>query len=142
MITVNTTDDKEVMFDNSLARKYSNIIAALPADVSTVKLNINSKYMNLVKLYIEHHGAHEAECPVPPLKISWEIKSVFKDPWDSEFFQNVLNLEKDEKLVHFLSAVEYLDMDIMLRKATLVVALNLVHQVGMDPDKLIEKFKN
>lgn len=142
-ITIKTTDAQTVTVDRALLEKFSVLVkVALSSDndVRELALNISHTHMKLVVEYIEHHSKKETNSPVPPLTVSWTLANSFEDKWDGEFLARVLEIERDTLLIAFCRSVEYLDMETLLKKTTLAVAIGIVRDQGLKSDKLAEEF--
>lgn len=142
-INIQTKDNKTIAVDSELIQKFSTLVkTALSHDKDVVELplNIPAQHLQLAVEYMIHHDKKETSSPVPPLQTSWTVDNSFEDKWDSTFFKRVLELEKDSLIIQFIRSIEYLDMDILLKKCALVAAIGCVQTHGLQSEKLAESF--
>ena len=140
-VTISTNDNKAVVIDRTLLSRFSPLAKdMLAGDAAEIALNIPHRHLELIHRYMEHHSTKESVSPVPPIQKDWKLDSVFIDTWDGEFFKTVQTEEKDPDMVDFCKSVEYLSMDNLLRKTTLVITMNIIEKTGLDSDKIAEEF--
>lgn len=143
-LVIETTDKKSISISRDLIMKYSILVANVIEDdpeAKSVELNISSQHFDLIKEYIEHHGAGvEAGTPVPPIAIDWTLEKALPDKWDAEFLTRCQTSLEDHALIEFSNAVSYLGMDALVKKVTLAIAITLVATHGLQADKLATAF--
>lgn len=141
-INITTNDEKVISVNSNLITKFSGLVkAALTKDKDTeLTLNIPESHLKLAIEYMEHHDKKETCSPVPPLQVSWTVENAYEDKWDGTFLNKVIASENDPLLISFCRSVEYLDMDFLLKKATLAITIGIVRDHGLKSDKLAEEF--
>lgn len=138
-----SADGSRVGFDRTLIAAYSTVIkAALSKDEkeTDVKMDRAATGASLKQIaeYINHHKNVEAP---PPKKTPIDEKSdasALLDKWDYEFIQRCKT--SDPFLVDLVNLADALQMDNLIEKVTLDLAISLRRTCGNDPQKMFEEY--
>lgn len=126
-ITIKTTDG-QIEIDRDLFQKFSSVARKITNDTLTV--DVETKYVELVKEYVEHHQKTESAAPSGQVQTTWTVETVYDDKWDGRFFTKIIKNETDPYLGELARAAKYFDLTAMFRKIVVAVAIGVVGRAG------------
>jgi hypothetical protein len=133
MISIKCNNDETVdlEFLSKFTKRTAEELNALAAPIAHVRA---------IAEYTTHHAVKETAPPAGPMTLKSTIASSFEDKWDVDFFTQLLVTETDPHLIKFQQTVDNFGMDTLLKKTSLVIAINIVARVGMEPEALATEF--